>query len=251
MPRRNRLSDPIRSFIASYSDRKAAAAQGTGITIRAAADGVAEILIYDEIGFWGVTARDFMQQLAAIDAPTLRVRINSPGGDVFDGLAIYNALENYPGTVECYVDGLAASAASFIALAGDSVTMAPNAFMMIHKAWGFVIGNSDEMMETAGLLAKVDAQLAALYAEETGKPADEIMALMAAETWFTAEEAKAAGFADAIAGEADDTTAENKLAADHFRNTPPTLIADAAEAKVKGVARVAAMRRRLRISDHT
>lgn len=173
------------------------------LKISAAADGVMDIMLYDEIGFFGITAKEFIADLAAISAPSLRVRINSPGGDVFDGLAIYNALKQYPGDVTCVVEGLAASAASFIALAGSRCVMADNALMMAHCAWGLSIGNKSDMMETAVILEKIDAQLSGIYATKTGKSPAECLAMMAGAgkndgTWFTATEAKEYGLVDEL-----------------------------------------------------
>lgn len=167
----------------------------------AAASDTAEIMLYDEIGFWGITANDFISSLNAISAPKLTVRINSPGGDVFDGLAIYNALKEYPGEVTTKIEGLAASAASFIALAGKRCLMAENSLLMCHRAWGMSIGNSSDMLETATILEKIDNQLAGIYAAKSGKLAADCMAMMAGEgkndgTWFDAAEAKAWGLVD-------------------------------------------------------
>jgi ATP-dependent Clp endopeptidase proteolytic subunit ClpP len=208
------------------------------LQVKQATDGAsAEILLYDEIGFWGVTAQDFASQLATITAPSITVRINSPGGDVFDGLAIFAQLKAHAAEINTVVDGWAASAASFIALAGDTVTMAENAFMMIHKAWGLAIGNASDMTDMATTLAKIDGQLASIYAKKTGKTADAMLALMAGEkdgTWFTAQEAKDLGLADAIAA------------------TPPKEEPDEQAANIAAArtARVKAMRRRLTLATH-
>lgn len=163
----------------------------------ATADDPAEILLYQEIGWFGVTAADFMQALIQCGQGPVRVRINSPGGDVFDGLAIYNALKTRGG-VECAIDGLAASAASFIAMAGETVTMAQHAMIMIHKAWGIVVGNAPEMLETAALLEKIDGELAAIYAAKAKQPVDGFAAAMTAETWYTGQEALEAGLVDKL-----------------------------------------------------
>ncbi|WP_419900782.1 head maturation protease, ClpP-related [Roseomonas sp. USHLN139] len=181
-----------------------------GLTVRASTDAApAEILLYDEIGFWGVTAKDFALALTDAGAGPLRVRINSPGGDVFDGLAIHNALKAR-GNVEVVVDGLAASAASFIAMAGSKITMASNAFLMIHNAWGVVAGNRHDLAETEKVLAKIDGQLAGIYAARSGKPVEEMAAAMDGETWFTSSEAKAAGLVDHVEGMEPASTPENK-----------------------------------------
>lgn len=169
------------------------------LSVRAAANGApTEILLYDEIGFWGVTAKDFVLALAGVGDGEIIVRINSPGGDVFDGLAIYNALKARSSAVHVVVDGIAASAASFIAMAGTDITMAEQSMLMIHNAWGIVIGDRNDMLETAGIMEKVDGQLAAIYAARSGKPVAEIAAMLDAETWFTSTEAKDAGLCDAV-----------------------------------------------------
>lgn len=171
-----------------------------GYSIKVAGAGAAEILIYEEIGFFGIMASDFVRDLATVPLGTdINVRINSPGGDVFDGLAIYNALKAHPARVNTYIDGLAASMASVIALAGETVTIAENAFVMIHNSMAFVFGNRNDLGQVAGVLEKIDAQVAAMYAAKTGKPVDEIRALMDAETWWTGAEAKAIGYADTLA----------------------------------------------------
>lgn len=173
------------------------------VAIKAALNGATEIMLYDEIGFWGVTAKEFNDRLAAITSRSILVRINSPGGDVFDGLAIYSALKQHPAEITCQVDGLAASAASFIALAGEKTIMSENALMMTHCAWGLAIGNKSDMLETAMILEKIDGQLADIYAKKTGKTPAECMAMMAGEgkndgTWFTALEACDFGLIDEL-----------------------------------------------------
>lgn len=175
----------------------------TGLPVKlelraATSDAPAEILLYDEIGQWGVTAKAFAATLANAGAGPITVRINSPGGEVFDGLAIYNALKAHPGGVTTQVDGLAASAASYIAMAGSTVSMAESSMMMIHDAWGVVVGNRNDMRQTAATLDKVDGQMAGIYSAKTGKPVAEIAGMMDAETWLTAAEAKDAGFCDAL-----------------------------------------------------
>lgn len=164
------------------------------------ADGdVATLDIYDEIGFWGVSASDFSRQLKAISAPTLTVHINSPGGDVFDGVAILNMLRSHPSNKHVIVDGLAASAASFIAMAGSTVTMMPNSMLMIHDASGGCMGNAAEMQQMADLLDKVSDNIASIYKAKagTGTVAD-WRGVMQAEQWYTADEAVEAGLADRV-----------------------------------------------------
>lgn len=162
----------------------------------------ARIDIDDEIGwsFWGdgITASWLNEQLAALQAPSVELHINSPGGDVFDGIAMLNALRSYDKPIDVIVDGLAASAASFIAQAGDTVTMMPNSQMMIHDAAGFCMGNTADMQSMADLLDKQSANIADVYAMRSGVAADEWRTAMKAETWYTADEAVAAGLADKV-----------------------------------------------------
>ncbi|AOD24052.1 hypothetical protein IM25_22745 [Rhodococcus sp. p52] len=172
--------------------------------IRNAADDedVVEILIYDEIGYsyWygGVSAQDMVRELQKIDADEIRVRINSPGGDVFEGIAILNALRSHPARVTTVIDGLAASAASFIAMAGDEIVIARNAEMMIHEASGLCIGNAADMRELADQLDRVGDNIAGIYADRAGGDATDWREAMRTETWYSDEEAVAAGLADRV-----------------------------------------------------
>ena len=164
---------------------------------------VAEVWIYEEIGtdFWGegLTAKQFVTDLAALEVDHIALHINSPGGSVFDGQAIYNALERHPATVTSYIDGVAASIASVIALAGDHVEMAENALFMIHDPHGFAMGTAAEMRQMAGILDKVGDTILGVYERKTDINREKIAADMAAETWFTAAEAVAAGYVDSVA----------------------------------------------------
>lgn len=149
-----------------------------------------------EAEWWGgISPTGFRRALEAMAGP-VTVRINSPGGDVFAGRAIAQAIREYKADVTVQVDGYAASIASIIAIAGTRCIMAPGSMMMIHKSWTFAIGNSEDMLETADLLEKVDGTIAETYAAKGNKSVDEFAALMAAETWFTASEAVAVGLAD-------------------------------------------------------
>jgi ATP-dependent Clp protease, protease subunit len=145
--------------------------------------------------FGGVAPDAFIGALRAMSGP-VTLRINSPGGSVFGAQAMVAAMREYPGAITARVDSLAASAASVIAAEAASVEMAPGAMLMIHKSWGMAIGNADDMMATAALLEKIDGQIAASYARRGGEA--DWLALMAAETWFTADEAVAAGLADRV-----------------------------------------------------
>ena len=195
-------------------------------TIRARTSGT-EVLIYDEIGAYGVTAKGFLAELGALpDDAAIDLRLNSPGGSVFDAVAIYNALKRHTGEITVWIDGIAASAASYIAMAGDSIVMPENAFLMIHDPSGLVMGTAEDMRATAEALEKVKGSLIQGYAAKSGKADNEIAALMAAETWLDAKDALDLGFIDRIA-------APVQLAASfdvaRFRNAPPELVEAASE----------------------
>jgi len=170
----------------------------------------ADVYIYDEIGYFGVTASDFVQDLATVTAKNIVIHLNSPGGDAFDGLAIYNAIKQHPSPTKCIIEGLAASAASFIAMAGDTVEIARNAQVMIHDASGVCIGNAADMKQTADLLDKLSENIADIYAQKAGGDVADWRAKMKAETWFSAQEACDCGIADSMNGNearTDSTTA--------------------------------------------
>lgn len=188
-----------------------------------AAAGTAEIDLYDEIGYWGVSALDFRKTLNSITASRITLSINSPGGDVFDGIAMYNDLLNHPAEVEVRITGLAASAASLIAMAGDKITIAENSFLMIHNAWGVGIGNRNDLRELADVLEKIDGALSATYEARTGIDGEEISEMMDAETWLGAKDAVDLGFADATMGAAE---ARATFDLSVFNNVPGGLVAD-------------------------
>lgn len=166
----------------------------------AATPDTAEMMIYDEIGLCGVTAMDVADQLADVTAPNLHVRINSPGGDVFDSIAIYNALLDHPAKVKVTVDGLAASGASIIAMAGDHVTMNRAAQMMIHDAYTMTIGNEADLRDMADLLSRSSDAIAGVYADRAGGLPAEWRARMRQETWYSPQEAVDARLAHATTG---------------------------------------------------
>lgn len=192
-------------------------------SIRALTTG-AEVAIYDEIGAYGISAKGFLAELGALPEGTpIDLRLNSPGGAVFDAVAIFNALSRHAGTVTVWIDGIAASAASYIAMAGDEIVMPENAFLMIHDPSGLVMGTAEDMRSMAGALDKVKGSLVSGYAAKSGRTPEEVSALMAAETWFDANEALSQGFADRVA-EPVRIAARFDIA--RFRNAPPA-VADA------------------------
>jgi ATP-dependent protease ClpP protease subunit len=187
---------------------------GLAMTARASADAPAEIMIYGRIGGggWfdeGITGSSIAALLKEIGPGPLNVRINSGGGDVFDGVAIHSLLARHPGTVTTYVDGLAASAASFIMLAGDRIVSARNAFVMIHDAMTSTYGNGDTHRAAGELLDKVSGNIADMYAERAGEDADHWRALMTVNgedgTWYTGQEAMEAGLVDEITEVAEES----------------------------------------------
>ncbi len=147
--------------------------------------------------FGGVSPRQFVAALAATSGP-VTIRVNSPGGSVFGAQAMVAAMRAHGEPITVQVDSLAASAASVIASEAAQTVMVPGAMLMIHKAWGMAIGNEEDMRATADLLSKIDGQIAETYARRSGGSVDDYLALMAAETWFSAEEAVAAGLADEV-----------------------------------------------------
>ena len=170
-------------------------------SIKAKANDTAEISIYDEIGYWGITAKSFSKDLKSLgnNLKQINLHIHSPGGDVFDGIAIYNLLKNHPANVTVYIDGLAASMASVIAMAGNEVIMPENAMMMIHKPWGIQGGDAEDMRKYADLLDKVENTLIPAYASKTGKTPEELAEMLSAETWLNGKECVEQGFADKLA----------------------------------------------------
>lgn len=167
--------------------------------IKASGTGPATVYLYGRIGqdWWGDgnSAKDFAQELDALAPRDIDLRINSEGGDVFEGYAIYSALNRYPGRVTAYVDGLAASSASFVALAANEVVMGEASFFMIHNAWTCACGNASELRQIAERLEAVDDQIVGIYDKHTDRDEGAIRAAMEATTWLTGSEAVEWGFA--------------------------------------------------------
>lgn len=175
----------------------------------------ADVYIYDMIDSWfGVDAARFVQELAALDVEKINLWVNSPGGSVYDGVAIMNALRRHKATVVATVDGIAASAASFIIQAADEVVMGRGTELMIHEALTIAWGNAAELQEEAANLDRISGTIAGIYAERAGGSTEEWREAMKAETWYTAEEAVTAGLADRVDGSketAPDTDATNRF----------------------------------------
>lgn len=168
------------------------------------ADGVAVMRLYDPIDswgdVWGVSATEFTDALDALpgNVTEIRLHINSPGGEVFQAVTILNALRRHPARVVAVVDGIAASAASFLAVGADETIMAKNSTLMIHDAWGICVGNASDMRGYADRLDKVSDTVASVYADKAGGTAAEWRDVMVAEAWYSADEAVGAGLADSV-----------------------------------------------------
>lgn len=160
-----------------------------------------DVIVSDEIeAEWvgGVAPKPFIDALKSMTG-TVHIRINSPGGDVFGATAMAQAMREYPGNIVCHVDGIAASAASVLAISGSETVMAPGSLLMIHNSWTMAVGDRNDLMNTANLLEKVDGMLAEGYAKKSGKEASAFRKMMDAETWFTPAEALAAGLVNSVA----------------------------------------------------
>lgn len=200
-----------------------ARAMGRRFDVKAAGDDCTTLVIYDEIGEWGISARMMRQALAGITTPRIRLEINSPGGDVFDGIAMFNDLVQHDARIEVVVTGVAASAASVIAMAGDDIAIHGNAFLMIHNAWAMTVGDQNDHAAMVQVLAGIDTALARTYARRADDDVDAITAMMNAETWMDAEQAVDRGFADRIVEGESEPAARAAFDLSVFNKTPGEL----------------------------
>ena len=191
-----------------------------------------ELDLYGTVGsFWddGINAAKVVALLRnAEDVTEIECRINSMGGNAFDGIAIMNALKDHPAEVTVKVDGLAASAASIIAMAGDTIEMGEGSFLMVHRASGFVYGQADDMLKTAEILEKADGEIIDVYARRSKKPVETVRGWVDAETWFTGQEAVDAGLADKAVADPESKNKAAEALAGHgaifnFANLPESL----------------------------
>lgn len=185
----------------------------------------ADVYVYDEIGWFGVTANDFARDLMALEQDIINLHINSPGGDVFDGLTIYNTLHGLDKEVNVVVEGLAASIASVIAMAGDTLTMYESSYLMVHEPWGLAIGTAGEMRELADLLDNIEGTIQGVYTA-AGFDEDRIAEAIKAETWMTPEQAQDMGLTvDKVVP--NKSRGNNKFDLSVFDNVPDDLLASA------------------------
>jgi ATP-dependent protease ClpP protease subunit len=212
---------PIKAFAAERAprrrDRIFSRARGE-LDVRAVG-GATEILVIGEIGFDGITEARFREQLAAAPGD-VTLKVNSPGGDVWAGIAIFNLAVQHPGRVRVEVLGVAASAASIIAMAGEEIAMAENAMLMVHRSWGVTVGNTIDHAEQSELLAKVDSALAQTYADRSGQTPTKMLALMDSESWFSADEAIGLGLATEKIGQSGPAA---RFDLSVYQNTPAAL----------------------------
>lgn len=166
--------------------------------INSKASKVVDVYIFDEIGMGGVNAQGFIEEIKSFKDSPMNLHINCVGGDVFDGMAIYNIIKKRTATTTVYIEGIAASMGSVIALAANKVVMAENSLFMIHNAWGGAMGEAKEMKKTAKLLDKISGEIADIYVKKTKLPYDKVKEMMDEETWLNAEEALELGFIDSI-----------------------------------------------------
>jgi len=201
--------------------------KGSGLRAEATGTDTTTLYVYDVIdAFWGVSAADFARELAAITTPKVRLRINSPGGDVFEARAMMTAIREHPAEFTASIDALAASAAAVLTLGCDSTEIAEGGFYMIHRAWTFAMGNAADLTATATLLSKIDDVMTGDFVAKSGRSADEIKAWLEAETWFNAAEAIDAGFVDRMATVPDKAAAKaqaNVFNLSAFANVPKAL----------------------------
>lgn len=190
----------------------------------AAASQVVDLYIIGDIGAWGVSAQQFARDLVehAKGAATIRVALHSLGGDIMEGLAIYNMLKNHPARVEVFIGGIAASMGSVIAMAGDVVYIPENGWIMVHKPWGGQLGDADDMRRYADLLDQWEESLSLAYQKKTGKSREELATLIADETWLMGQAAVDAGFADQLTEAVEMSARANNRALD-FMKTPESV----------------------------
>lgn len=158
----------------------------------------ADVYIFDEIGTYGITAQEFITDIKDLKDTPINLRINSLGGDVFDGMAMYNVIKRREAKTTVYIEGIAASIATIISLGADEVVMAENSLFMIHNAWGGTMGEAKDMRKTAETLEKITGELTDIYRKKTGLSYDALAEMMDEETWLNANEAFEMGFIDTI-----------------------------------------------------
>lgn len=190
-------------------------------SVKNSANNAIDLSIHDEIGLWGVSAKDFIEVLDR-GLTAVNVSIHSPGGSVLDGIAMYNALKNHPAKVSIHVEGIAASAASIVAMAGDEITMPEDAFLMIHNPWTMAMGESEDLRSVADTLDKMRDSLVNIYQKKTGLSGADIEDMLNKETWMNGTEALEKGFITSVKEPAK-IAALSQDFAKHFKELPSAL----------------------------
>jgi ATP-dependent Clp protease, protease subunit len=237
----------INKLMQLLKDNARADATPTALRCEVTDDG-AHIYVYDVIdSYWGASAASLVSALASAGDKTVHMHINSPGGDVFEARAMAAAIVGHAGKVVAHIDGVAASAATYLALAASEVRMTDGGLFMVHNSWTMAMGNKTEIRSTADLLEKIDGTIAADYARKTGASNDQVVAWMDAETWFTAQEALDAKFIDAIDSntKSDSKSAQWNLSA--YANAPKEDPPPADDLTEKVAAQLQHNRNRLRL----
>lgn len=179
--------------------------------------GTPKLYVFDVIGGWDLDAAEFVKSVNAVDSTSIDVHINSPGGFVYDAVAMYEALREHPATVNVKIDGLAASAASFLAMAGDSIEIARPGRMMIHDAQVLAYGSPADLREAADLGDEISNDIAGIYAAHTAESVEDWRGRMRAETWYSAQQAVDAKLVDRIKSSTEDSQIDNKTKMIHAR----------------------------------
>lgn len=218
----NNLQGDEPEFVRPINARTEFKSQGNSATLE----------IYDIISRWGASHKVIRDALKSTKAGNITVKINSPGGDVFEGLAIYNELKDHRATVHIEIVSLAASIASIIAMAGDTISIADNAFIMIHNSWTVAVGDTQEMMQTAEVLGKIDKGFQRTYAQRTGQSIKDIASMMDKETWLDAGDAVEKGFADRVSEKQTQASAQVFFDLSSFSNVPEAFATRAPRAKM-------------------
>lgn len=216
----------LAKFRSSRAMNRRPAAMGVGSVRVNAADDAADVYIYGDIGGWwdGIQPDDIAREIAALDVATLNVHVNSPGGIVFDGIAIYNAFAAHSANVVMHIEGIAASIASVIVMAGDEIRIGESANMMIHKPWSFMIGDADDMRTEADILDSLEQSIVDIYTARTDNDADQVKAWLKAETWFRGQQAVDNSFADTITpNKKKEKKAARSRLLDLYQRTPSDL----------------------------
>ena len=233
------MKERLYRFAKTGPSRREGAAPSPCYRIKGATEAEAHVYLYDEISFWGVSAEEFVTDLQSVQSETIHLHLNTPGGLVFDGMAVYNALLSHPARVVTHIEGIAASMGSVIALAGNEVRIAKTAFVMIHDPWSIVIGSAEDLLKEAEVLEKIGGTMVGVYSAKTQKSRDQVREIMTAETWWDADEALASGFADSVFNDPDEEREEARAALARFdlsvfSKTPQSLLNLADRARGRG-----------------